>query len=301
MPLLSAVLPISRRQLPAEVLAGLTLAALGIPEVLGYAEHRPDAGRHRALHDAAADGGIRDPRLVPPPCGRRRFGDGGDPRGRRGRCRRPGQPSVSATGGLDRADGRGAPADREAGAAGLSGQFPFAHRAHRIPDGSGDFRRDRPASAAARDPGDGDRDPGQARLHARPPRRHIDDHPCRCCGGHRHRRGDAARCPPDTRSAHRRRGRHRAEPGAAFRSARHSRARSCPERTAVLRRTRIRNPRHRRALRHGHRHFARHSRAKFGHCPGVRRAVRRTPRRRSGPARAVRRQCHRRFQRDRSW
>jgi high affinity sulfate transporter 1 len=31
------VLPISRRQLPAEVLAGLTLAALGIPEVLGYA------------------------------------------------------------------------------------------------------------------------------------------------------------------------------------------------------------------------------------------------------------------------
>ena len=36
-PVLSAVLPISRRRLPAEVLAGLTLAALGIPEVLGYA------------------------------------------------------------------------------------------------------------------------------------------------------------------------------------------------------------------------------------------------------------------------
>src|SRR6185312_4164698 len=36
-PVLSAVLPISRRQLPAEILAGLTLAALGIPEVLGYA------------------------------------------------------------------------------------------------------------------------------------------------------------------------------------------------------------------------------------------------------------------------
>ncbi len=35
--LLTAVLPISRRQLPAELLAGLTLAALGIPEVLGYA------------------------------------------------------------------------------------------------------------------------------------------------------------------------------------------------------------------------------------------------------------------------
>jgi MFS superfamily sulfate permease-like transporter len=36
-PVLSAVLPLSRRQVPAEVLAGLTLAALGIPEVLGYA------------------------------------------------------------------------------------------------------------------------------------------------------------------------------------------------------------------------------------------------------------------------
>ncbi len=34
---LSAVVPLSRRQLPAELLAGLTLAALGIPEVLGYA------------------------------------------------------------------------------------------------------------------------------------------------------------------------------------------------------------------------------------------------------------------------
>jgi sulfate permease, SulP family len=34
---LSAVLPVTRAQLPAELLAGLTLAALGIPEVLGYA------------------------------------------------------------------------------------------------------------------------------------------------------------------------------------------------------------------------------------------------------------------------
>jgi len=31
-----------------DVLAGLTLAALGMPEVLGYARHRPHAGRHRA-------------------------------------------------------------------------------------------------------------------------------------------------------------------------------------------------------------------------------------------------------------
>src|SRR6187551_115030 len=32
------LLPIDRSQIPADVLAGLTLAALGIPEVLGYAK-----------------------------------------------------------------------------------------------------------------------------------------------------------------------------------------------------------------------------------------------------------------------
>jgi high affinity sulfate transporter 1 len=37
-PLLQGVLPIERSRVPAEVLAGLTLAALGIPAVLGYAE-----------------------------------------------------------------------------------------------------------------------------------------------------------------------------------------------------------------------------------------------------------------------
>src|SRR4249920_492520 len=37
-PVLQGLLPIERSRVPAEVLAGLTLAALGIPEVLGYAE-----------------------------------------------------------------------------------------------------------------------------------------------------------------------------------------------------------------------------------------------------------------------
>jgi sulfate permease, SulP family len=41
--LLSGILPISRKRVPAELIAGLTLAALGIPEVLGYASiaHMP--------------------------------------------------------------------------------------------------------------------------------------------------------------------------------------------------------------------------------------------------------------------
>src|SRR5215469_16510822 len=37
-PVLEGLLPIERSRVPAEVLAGLTLAAIGIPEVLGYAK-----------------------------------------------------------------------------------------------------------------------------------------------------------------------------------------------------------------------------------------------------------------------
>ena len=35
-PVLQGVLPIKASQIPAEVIAGLTLAALAIPEVMGY-------------------------------------------------------------------------------------------------------------------------------------------------------------------------------------------------------------------------------------------------------------------------
>src|SRR6202049_4025819 len=37
-PVLRGVLPVPRSQVPSDVLAGITLAALGIPEVLGYAK-----------------------------------------------------------------------------------------------------------------------------------------------------------------------------------------------------------------------------------------------------------------------
>ena len=38
LPVLQGVLPVERTRAPADVLAGLTLAAIGVPEVLGYAE-----------------------------------------------------------------------------------------------------------------------------------------------------------------------------------------------------------------------------------------------------------------------
>ena len=37
-PVLQGVLPVERARIPAEAVAGLTLAAVGIPEVLGYAK-----------------------------------------------------------------------------------------------------------------------------------------------------------------------------------------------------------------------------------------------------------------------
>src|SRR2546429_9830465 len=38
LPVLQGLLPVKRSQVPADALAGLTLAALGVPEVLGYAK-----------------------------------------------------------------------------------------------------------------------------------------------------------------------------------------------------------------------------------------------------------------------
>ena len=38
LPILSAVLPIHRAQIPGEIIAGITLAALAVPEVMGYAK-----------------------------------------------------------------------------------------------------------------------------------------------------------------------------------------------------------------------------------------------------------------------
>src|ERR1700730_7257150 len=38
LPVLQGVLPVERSRVPGDALAGLTLAAIGIPEVLGYAK-----------------------------------------------------------------------------------------------------------------------------------------------------------------------------------------------------------------------------------------------------------------------
>ena len=44
-PVLQGVLPVERSRVPGDALAGLTLAAIGIPEVLGYAKIRSEERR----------------------------------------------------------------------------------------------------------------------------------------------------------------------------------------------------------------------------------------------------------------
>ncbi len=39
-PMLKGIVPIRRSQLPSEIMAGLTVAALAIPEVMGYTKIR---------------------------------------------------------------------------------------------------------------------------------------------------------------------------------------------------------------------------------------------------------------------
>ena len=66
-PVLQGMPPIERSRVPAEALAGLTLAALGIPAVLGYAKiaGMPTAARVRP---ASASAGTRDRSMGGIPC-----------------------------------------------------------------------------------------------------------------------------------------------------------------------------------------------------------------------------------------
>ena len=54
LPILEGVLPIDMSRLPVDLIAGATLAALAIPETMGYSEDRRHAGHHRPVHHPAA-------------------------------------------------------------------------------------------------------------------------------------------------------------------------------------------------------------------------------------------------------
>jgi hypothetical protein len=76
--LFQGILPFDRSRVLADIFAGLTLAAVGIPEVMGYTQDHRYPGNHRALHDALANAGLCDLWLLPASGGQRRLRDGRD-------------------------------------------------------------------------------------------------------------------------------------------------------------------------------------------------------------------------------
>ena len=75
---LQGIRPFDKSRLSSDVVAGVTLAALAIPEVMGYTKIAGTPVITGPLHDPAARGRLRGPRLLAPPRRRRRLGDGGD-------------------------------------------------------------------------------------------------------------------------------------------------------------------------------------------------------------------------------
>ena len=154
--ILEGIRPYDRRWLPRDVLAGVTLAALGDPRGDGLHEDLRDAGDHRALHAPPADGRLRDPRLVA------HLVVGGDSAtaailaagiggSRASPASHPGQPGVARPRRPERPDVRRAPAGRPAARPRVPRGLHLADRARRLP-----HRR---------------RDPGRARAGRRDARR----------------------------------------------------------------------------------------------------------------------------------
>ena len=128
-------------------------------------QDRRDAPGHRPVHDAPPDGGVRRPRFVPPPRGRRGFRDRGHPRCRAHRSGGGGlravRPAGRAGGPADRRDAARGPA----GPAQLPGQLPVPYRAGRLPDRRRHPGGGRAVAGHARGQRRGQPDRGQAHEH----------------------------------------------------------------------------------------------------------------------------------------
>src|ERR1700736_1600457 len=75
--LFQGILPFDRSHVLADIIAGLTLAAVGIPEAMGYTKII-DTPVITGLHDAFANAGFCDLWLLPASGGQRRLRDGRD-------------------------------------------------------------------------------------------------------------------------------------------------------------------------------------------------------------------------------
>ena len=132
-PAMRGLLPVDRSQVPADVLAGMTLAALGIPEVLGYAKIAGMpvvTGLYTMLLPMAVFAVLGSSRHLVVGRGLR-YRRHPRRRADRARGRRVGaiRPAGRARGPARRRDAAAGPA----GPARVPGEFPFPHRPGRIP------------------------------------------------------------------------------------------------------------------------------------------------------------------------
>ena len=159
------LLPVGRSEVTGDVLAGLTLAAVGIPEVLGYAKIAGMpvvTGLYTMLLPMAVFAVLGSSRHLVVGRGLRHRGD---PRRRARRARGGGVAAVRPVGRAGGPAGRGDAAAGPAGPARVPGEFPVPHRPGRLPHRRRYPGGRRSAPGHARGSRRGQQHPGQAPGH----------------------------------------------------------------------------------------------------------------------------------------
>ena len=135
LPIFQGILPIVGSQVPLDIIAGVTLAALAIPEVMGYttiAGMPVVTGLYTILIPTALFALVR---IFPAPGGRGGFGHGGNHGSRSGRI---GNSRLVRIRGLRRDPGaherRSLLIHRPLDQAGVPGRFPVTDGVDRLPD-----------------------------------------------------------------------------------------------------------------------------------------------------------------------
>ena len=276
LPILEGVLPIDMSRVPVDLIAGATLAALAIPETMGYSKIAGMpviTGLYTILLPILA---FRPPRLVAPPGRWCRLRHRRHPvhrhreHGRRGRVAAMGRP-----GRIGGPDVRRRAHRCPGAASGLHRQLPVTQRAHRLSHRRGHTGGHGPARGCAGRHRRHRHDAPEVLQHPRQHPRHEHPHAARVAGRDRHDPGLATHQPGHPGSPHRSRRRHRPELRLRLRGARHQRAGHRPRRPAPDRPA-GRDPLGHRAV-DDHRVLAvhRHPRPERGDVAGLRHEVRR--------------------------
>ena len=235
MRLFDGIRPLSRDGAARDALAGVTLASMNIPQVLGYTRIAGHARRHRALHRPAAARCVCGVRILAPSGRRRRFGDGRDFRERSCPMAPAGQRALHGAGGTGGAADRGAAAAGADFPARVPRRFPVADRARRVSRGRRHPGRHRhaPRHDAARRERASDAATARRARARRRRRTRADGDPVR--RGRRRHPARSPSCAPDSRADAGRRDRIAASYAWDFAARGIRRHRACSRRLAVTR------------------------------------------------------------------